>query len=987
MDGSRILFACIIGAVVTAVYSELDKKIVNINSEGDKYLSSKHYRGKHTETSRDISNKEYYSKTSSMGNNRENIRNAKYSEEKTEDYSDGKEEKQYNTDNNGKVKDKNWGTDYGSDYKGDSDVGEDSESGGKKEYRRDGINDVGSSKDSYTSLDTADVTCSYGVKFIAHPEECTKFYQCAHLKPFLFTCPSGLYFNTHLEVCDWPSNVDCSNDDAGGPSYKTSYKTSKKLKQGPSYQSADQPDYHHDGEYKTKPKSISHPREMTSHKSDPTEYEDTDEDSQDTVSQSNVDTDSHMFKDNSKYNKHYQSRSSQKSSSNYPLTSPYHHMMAPFLPVGAMHFPMVPVMQSPLYQPFVPLHAGPNQSPVFLFKKVDDQTIKQSGDQALKESTGSKESKIQEDSTYQTKKTESSDKTHTSRSSTISDDKTQVQTVKKVIIKKSRPVFKQDVSGKDKTDQASSKRFYYYYYEDDIKDNDKKTQGLGVKKDETKNVYYYYVDGGKSDSYKDKRPLHDYDNKYDYYYGNNNYDYNYEDNSGKGNSRVQHLVSVDNKYNNKNKKQLKTSANYKAANEISDEELGVIHFNHLGRDSKTKAKGEVLGDISSLLPLMLLGGASGGQQLLMTSLLLSGLKSGGNRKGEQTKGKGDKDDIIKQLVLLSLLNGNGNNNPLTGSGNNNIPTVNVPNVQMMNGQFVNIATGQPAVLLDPVTGQQVTPAQVSVNPTTGQLAVTATGNPVFLQDSLTGNLQPAIVGNTIQGNPLLPVTARRRPGRRVNFGANMNNINNRFIPLAPALANQHTATSASGHDAVNLIFLSPLTPSSLPPPINNDGSATLIRGSLRDILGPNLANFISNVPLVPGQGLPNSAAGSKQSCNVVRSGETVPFRISPRGGRLLPSECDAIGKLLDKFVPTFLQNFVPSDAAFAGFGSSNRNSNNSQQSVTSRPNIIEAPTASSNTVSSGTSNFIGGGSINDFINVRNDHNGCIIAVPNIVSQC
>lgn len=78
------------------------------------------------------------------------------------------------------------------------------------------------------------------------------------------------------------------------------------------------------------------------------------------------------------------------------------------------------------------------------------------------------------------------------------------------------------------------------------------------------------------------------------------------------------------------------------------------------------------------------------------------------------------------------------------------------------------------------------------------------------------------------------------------------------------------AASASGRDAVNLIFLSPLTPSSLPPPIiNGDGRATLIRGSLRDILGPNLANFMSNVPLVSGQGSPNSVASNKQ-CKILR---------------------------------------------------------------------------------------------------------------------
>lgn len=60
---------------------------------------------------------------------------------------------------------------------------------------------------------------------------------------------------------------------------------------------------------------------------------------------------------------------------------------------------------------------------------------------------------------------------------------------------------------------------------------------------------------------------------------------------------------------------------------------------------------------------------------------------------------------------------------LTGNNARTTPTVNVPNVQIMNGQFVNIATGQPAILIDPLTGQQVTPAQTSINPATGMSKV------------------------------------------------------------------------------------------------------------------------------------------------------------------------------------------------------------------------------------------------------------------------
>ncbi|RUS90978.1 hypothetical protein EGW08_001282, partial [Elysia chlorotica] len=76
----------------------------------------------------------------------------------------------------------------------------------------------------------------------------------------------------------------------------------------------------------------------------------------------------------------------------------------------------------------------------------------------------------------------------------------------------------------------------------------------------------------------------------------------------------------------------------------------------------------------------------------------------------------------------------------------------------------------------------------------------------------------------------------------------------------------------------------------------------------------------SSDPLVPGQRLPNAAAGSGQFCTVVRSGETVPFRLGARGGRQLSrQECDAMGRVLDTFIPTYLRTFVTRDAAFARF--------------------------------------------------------------------
>ncbi|GFR58300.1 hypothetical protein ElyMa_005356900 [Elysia marginata] len=263
---------------------------------------------------------------------------------------------------------------------------------------------------------------------------------------------------------------------------------------------------------------------------------------------------------------------------------------------------------------------------------------------------------------------------------------------------------------------------------------------------------------------------------------------------------------------------------------------------------------------------------------------------------------------------------------------------------------------------------------------------------------------------------------------------------------------QADISGQSGNDALNLIILSPLTPSSLPPPVlANTRSDALIRGSLRDILGPGLAEVIeqSSAPLVPGQRLPNAAAGGGQFCTVVRSGETVPFRLSARaGGRILSrQECQAMGQVLDAFIPTYLRTFVTRDAALAGlnrvgtgagrgasspwsgdaadldnlntntgdigngiFDNPNDNSNDGFNSLfnTNLNADLNSNTADSLNVVGGlntnsarrqgtdsnTSNRLsstGGNSasnnLSDFISVRQDISGCSILVPTIVPQC
>jgi len=42
------------------------------------------------------------------------------------------------------------------------------------------------------------------------PEDCSAFYQCWSGLTYYTECPSGLFFNEELIICDWPDNVDCN---------------------------------------------------------------------------------------------------------------------------------------------------------------------------------------------------------------------------------------------------------------------------------------------------------------------------------------------------------------------------------------------------------------------------------------------------------------------------------------------------------------------------------------------------------------------------------------------------------------------------------------------------------------------------------------------------------------------------------------------------------------------------------------------------------
>jgi chitinase len=43
--------------------------------------------------------------------------------------------------------------------------------------------------------------------YIAHPDDCTKFYQCSNGVGTLNTCSTGTYFNPGANICDWWANL------------------------------------------------------------------------------------------------------------------------------------------------------------------------------------------------------------------------------------------------------------------------------------------------------------------------------------------------------------------------------------------------------------------------------------------------------------------------------------------------------------------------------------------------------------------------------------------------------------------------------------------------------------------------------------------------------------------------------------------------------------------------------------------------------------
>ena len=54
------------------------------------------------------------------------------------------------------------------------------------------------------------LTCADPNGIYAYPGDCSKYYQCGHGTPYVYTCPSGTLFNDQIKTCDWAANVVCN---------------------------------------------------------------------------------------------------------------------------------------------------------------------------------------------------------------------------------------------------------------------------------------------------------------------------------------------------------------------------------------------------------------------------------------------------------------------------------------------------------------------------------------------------------------------------------------------------------------------------------------------------------------------------------------------------------------------------------------------------------------------------------------------------------
>lgn len=57
---------------------------------------------------------------------------------------------------------------------------------------------------------TIDPDCRNSDSYLfPYPGDCTKYYECANSQKIEMDCPSGLWFNPTLTICDYPYQAGC----------------------------------------------------------------------------------------------------------------------------------------------------------------------------------------------------------------------------------------------------------------------------------------------------------------------------------------------------------------------------------------------------------------------------------------------------------------------------------------------------------------------------------------------------------------------------------------------------------------------------------------------------------------------------------------------------------------------------------------------------------------------------------------------------------
>jgi len=57
--------------------------------------------------------------------------------------------------------------------------------------------------------------------FVPHPTDCNLYYICVGKMPFLMQCPGDLYFDSVLNICNWPDLVNCETQITENPETTT----------------------------------------------------------------------------------------------------------------------------------------------------------------------------------------------------------------------------------------------------------------------------------------------------------------------------------------------------------------------------------------------------------------------------------------------------------------------------------------------------------------------------------------------------------------------------------------------------------------------------------------------------------------------------------------------------------------------------------------------------------------------------------------------